>query len=157
MQSLKNKLLFTFTIVVISILLSIAISPWVSHARDNYPDKEKFEESKQRPDVSLTNRLFTFPIIEELAFRFPVLFIFTAYLSKNKYKNILTTLLVVSSGVIFGVLHISNGGLYLLFPTIITISLNGILLNILILKGEHVSYPILAHSSINFIIELIKS
>lgn len=130
----------SWVVLILAVMLgtNYLIKPWYQHAYENYPDKEALKEKTPADLFPWPLIVIVGPIYEEILFRGPVL-IFFHLLAKNRRRSlrlIVSSILIVTSGLLFGILHRPNGGIYLLLPVIVQISLQGMLYAWMTIKTE---------------------
>ena len=150
---IKTKLLHnTFwmcVVIVICLVVGILIQSWYTYDYESYPDKSELEESIEvMESYPLVLKVIYAPIIEEMIFRSPILIFI---LLSAKYKRIKGNPYVVAVlfGLLFGIGHISNGGVYTLPSAIFNVTFDGILFGFLVVKTRGLVCSIGAHSILN--------
>ena len=152
---IKTKLLHnTFwmcIVIVLCIISSVLIQSWYISDYESYPDKSELEESIEvMESYPLVLKVIYAPIIEEVIFRSPILIFI---LLSAKYKKIKGNpyIVAVLFGLLFGIEHISNGGIYTLPSAIFNVSFDGILFGALVVKTRSLIPSIGAHSILNLL------
>ena len=158
MSPIKTKQLhnsFWMCVVIVLCLMSnILIQPWYSSDYESYPDKAVLEESIETINsYPLYFKVIYAPVIEEMIFRSPILIFI---LLQGKYKKLKGNpyILVVLFGLLFGFGHVSNGGIYTLPSAIFSVTFDGIMFGILVIKTRGIISSITAHSILNLIATL---
>jgi len=150
---IRKKFVYLLLVLAICYILNLLITPWY-----NYDFKKAYpgEKISQKLNLTKLQKIYACvgaPIIEEILFRGTLLFLALIFIPifdiPKKKKDIIVFLLILVTGIAFGLIHYSNGGVYH-FPSALTLlSLHGILFGWLAIKTKSLVYPILAHSLIN--------
>lgn len=150
-MSLKTNLGLAGRVFALTWLIYLLASPLVDYAAKHYPNPEMLEKSAV-DQMPLWFIIIVGPILEEIMFRGPVLLLFllAIFLSnkfqlKPSYLKLISGILIISSGILFGLVHLSNSGIYLLVPIIALISIQGMLYAWLTIKTRSIIWPILLH------------
>jgi len=143
-KALKN-LLYTVIVVIICIVSDILIACWLNIAHPGWQNLPVEIEKYAWYYI-----IFIGPILEELWFRGVCVMLFFYFLKSTAITDkrgeiILRWILIIISGVYFGIEHYSNGGFYSFIPGIVAISIRGMVWAWLALKTKNLAWPILAH------------
>ena len=153
--SIKSKLLHNVfwmcVVIVLCMVSSVLIQSWYISDYESYPDKAELEESIEvMESYPLILKVIYAPIIEEMIFRSPILIFI---LLSAKYKKIKGNPYIVAIlfGLLFGIGHISNGGVYTLPSAIFNVTFDGIMFGALVVKTRNLLLSIGAHSILNLL------
>lgn len=153
----KDKVLkdinLTLVILLSCMVVSVLLSPWFDYELENHHDGELLsnEYNTVVDSFSWKIKVIVAPFVEEMLFRFPLLLLVLRY-GKNHKKGMY--LLALVFGILFGLTHVFNCGLYALPSVVFTMSMHGFLYGILVIKTRNMLCPIAAHSAYNGIVLL---
>lgn len=153
MKSINNILSIVIPILLVILLClvsNVLIKPWYDYEKSMYPNQEAFTKTEEiTKAIPWHTKVITAPIIEELIFRSPI-YILLVYFAKHKKENKkLLYSFVIVLGILFGLMHITNGGAYVLPSIIFLTSLHGILFGALVVKTRQLYPAMMAHGGMN--------
>ena len=159
----KKRILKNFLLVPLAVLFILGVGVVLSPIREQeiqqYPNPEALEEELIIPSFSVA--VFWAPVIEEHLFRAPVLLSYLTffrrkpkrelYIQVQKAGKIFTAFIAIFTVVYFTQLHILNGGFYLLTTTLFHTGVFAVIMMLLAIKTQSLTYPILAHAANNYL------
>lgn len=149
-----NKVLLTIgfilLVIVLCLISNILVKPWYDHDRSKYPDQKPFIEAEEiTRAIPWYTKVITGPIIEEILFRSPIYILLMYFAKHKKESKKLLYSFVVLLGIAFGLMHITNGGVYTLPSIIFLTSLHGTLFGVLVAMTKQLYPAVVAHGVIN--------
>lgn len=148
------NIFWLLTVLVLCFIVVIALTPWQKNAIVEFDNPEAIEYTESVIDsLSWQQKVIYGPVMEELRLRGPLFFLTVLFWKFDKLRymryKILLLGAVLFSALFFVAIHVGNGGIYSLQPTLLMLGFHGVLYGLLTVKTRNILYPITAHSSWN--------
>jgi len=158
-KKIVNNFILVPLAIVFVLFVGVLLVPVRQAEISSYPNPDTLEKGAVKHTFAIS--VIWAPMIEEALFRGPILFSFLTFFKKRPVKGIykriqligkiLTIAIALSLTFGFAVIHIYNGGFYLLRTTLFHTGIFSVVMVLLTIKSKSLMYPTLAHSLNNLL------